>query len=409
VLKDAIFFKIVGGEYQPMAKIASLLIIVPLVLVYAQLINMFKKEKLFYVLFPLYGLMFLTIAFFLNHPTIGLNDAIAASPWRIFGWFSYVAIESMGSLLVALFWSFVSSYTAADSAKKGFALIISGAQLGSILGPTLSNAYAQVIGIPILFALAACGVLCVPIMIKLFMTKIMAKEKDSEVYKRAQAEDKKPKTSIIEGAKLLFTKPYLIGIFSIATFYEVIGTIMDYQMKILARNAYTVKGVFNQNAFASFMGLFGQATNVLALTLALLGTSYLMRRFGLTFCLLVFPISVGCVLAYVYVNPMLMTVFAAVVAIKGLSYALNNPAKEMMYIPTSKDARFKTKSWIDMFGARSAKGTGSLINNAFKSSASSLMLYGTLISLGLVGIWIIAALFVGKTFNKLTKSGEIVG
>jgi AAA family ATP:ADP antiporter len=241
------------------------------------------------------------------------------------------------------------------------------------------------------------------------MTKVMAKEKDSEVYKKAQAEDKKPKTSIIEGAKLLFTKPYLIGIFSIATFYEVIGTIMDYQMKILARNAYTVKGVFNERAFASFMGLFGQATNVLALTLALLGTSYLMRRFGLTFCLLVFPISVGCVLSYVYFNPMLMTVFAAVVAIKGLSYALNNPAKEMMYIPTSKDARFKTKSWIDMFGARSAKGTGSLINNTFKSSASSLMLYGTLISLGLVGVWIVAALFVGRTFNRLVKSGKVVG
>ena len=49
------------------------------------------------------------------------------------------------------------------------------------------------------------------------------------------------------------------------------------------------------------------------------------------------------------------------VTLKGLSYALNNPCKEVMYIPTSKDAKFKTKSFIDMFGSRSAKMSGAQI------------------------------------------------
>ncbi|MCK4650635.1 hypothetical protein KAT08_00525 [Candidatus Babeliales bacterium] len=401
-LKDGIFKSIVGIEYQPLAKIVSLFIIIPLVLLYSKLVDIFKKHKLFYVFFPVYGAIFLLMAVLLMHPTIGLANTVA-SPLRIFGWFSYVVIESMGSLMVALFWSFVASSTDATSAKKGFAIIISGAQTGSILGPTIAR-YSETTGLPLLLVFAACGVLVVPFLIKIFMTKVVEKEQDSIAFQREQKEEKKPKTGIIEGLRLLLTKPYLLGIFAIATFYEVIGTIMDYQMKVLAAKKYT-----NPENFTAFLGFFGQCANVLALLLALLGTSYLMRRFGLTFCLLIFPIAVGTVVGYVYINPMLWTVFASVIVVKGLSYALNNPAKEMMYIPTTKDVKFKTKSWIDMFGARSAKATGASVNNIFKANISELMLYGTLIALGLVGIWIIAAMFVGKTFNKLTKEGKIIG
>ena len=398
-LKDGIFATLVGLEYQPMAKIFSVCIIVPLVLFYAKLVDWFEKHKLFYVICSLYGIGFLLIAYLLTHPTIGLANEVA-SPYRLLGWISYFAIESMGSIIVALFWSFVASSTDSSSAKRGFALIISGAQIGSILGPTMAR-YAEYLGLPLLTVIAAVGIFIVPLFIKLFMVKIASKEQPTE----EQIQDaKKPKTGMLEGLKLLLTRPYLLGIFAIATFYEVIGTIMDFQMKMLAKQVYPSK-----EAFTAFLGLFGQSANILALVMALLGTSFLMRRFGLTFCLLTFPIAVGLVVGYVYINPVLWTVFASMIVVKGLSYALNNPSKEMMYIPTSKDVKFKAKSWIDMFGARSAKAAGSGVNNVFAASLPSLMLYGTMIALGLVGVWIVAALFVGKTFNKLTKEGRTVG
>ena len=94
--------------------------------------------------------------------------------------------------------------------------------------------------------------------------------------------------------------------------------------------------------------------------------------------------------------------------IKSLSYALNNPAKEVMYIPTSKDVKFKSKGWIDMFGSRGAKASGAGINDAFKGNIPDLMLYGTIIALGLVGVWVVAAMLVGKTFNKLIREDKII-
>jgi len=174
-------------------------------------------------------------------------------------------------------------------------------------------------------------------------------------------------------------------------------------MKVLAERTF-----LTPESFTAFMGLFGQYTNVITLLLALLGTSYLMRRFGLIFCLLAFPVATGLVVTNVYFHPSLWTALVAMIVIKSLSYALNNPSKEMMYIPTSKDVKFKAKSWIDMFGSRSAKAAGSGVNNVFKANATELMLYGTMIALGLVGVWIVAAMFVGKTFNKLTKEKIVI-
>ena len=62
--------------------------------------------------------------------------------------------------------------------------------------------------------------------------------------------------------------------------------------------------------------------------------------------------------------------FAVMVLTKGLSYALNNPAKEMMYIPTSKAVKYKAKSWIDLFGGRAAKAAGSSVTTALKHLVS---------------------------------------
>jgi AAA family ATP:ADP antiporter len=81
-----------------------------------------------------------------------------------------------------------------------------------------------------------------------------------------------------------------------------------------------------------------------------------------------------------------------------------------MYIPTSKAAKFKAKGWIDLFGGRAAKAGGSAVNNvlAKMSSAFQMVQVGSLMSLGIIGIWIIAAFGVGTTFNKLTKEGKII-
>jgi len=397
-VKDSILASTVGIIYQPLAKMMSLCFLIPLILFYSKLVDIFKKHHLFYVISSFYGFFFLIIAYLLGTPGIGLSNSVE-DPSRIIGWASYLGIESFGSLMVALFWSFVASSTSAESAKKGYPLIIFGAQFGSISGPVLVTK-ASYFGVNGLVYFGSIGIFMTLLILTIYIKVLPGKLTGIETQ---TSDDNKPKTGMLEGLKLLFKHKYVAGIFCVATFYEVVGTILDFQMKLLARQAYT-----SPDTFANFMGFFGIGCNTLTLIFSLVGTGFIMKKWGLTFCIVLFPIAVGCVVVFVYFFASMWVFFWGMILIRCFTYALNNPAKEIMYIPTSKDIKFKTKGWIDMFGARSMKALGSTINNIFKGSAQSLLLYGTLISLCIVFVWIFIASFVGKTFEDLSKTKQVL-
>jgi len=395
--KDAVFNTIVGFENQPIAKMLSVFMILPLILIYSKLVDIFSKNKLIIVLSSFYTVCFVIVAIFLNHPTIGLPNTVA-STGRFFGWFIYIFIESFGSLMPGLFWAFVTSSTKSESAKKGYPMIIAGAQVGSLLGSYMSWK-SRYFGNALLFKLSGVGIFAIVPTILLYLW-IVPPSANNGV---SAAVSKRPKTGAWEGLWILLTRPYVLGIFALATLYEIVGTILDFQMKMLAKAVYTTTA-----SFAAFNGMFGLLTNGVALLFAVMGTGMLFRRFGLRFCLMLFPLATGTVISVVFFKPALFVVLFAMITIKALSYALNNPSKEMMYIPTTKDVRFKAKGWVDMFGSRSSKGTGAFMNYILKTYSSNILLYGTMLSLGIVGVWVAVASYVGHTFKRLTDNNEVI-
>lgn len=427
ILKDTIFFTIAfpeslgwikdqGAKFQPKAKMFSLVAVLCSIIVYTRLVDLFKKHQLFYIIGAFYITIFGGVSAVLFANEAGLLGASEFSKTVLAatGWVSYLSIESFGSIMIPLFWSFVVSITKTESAKVGFPIIVAGAQIGSIAGSAL-NIVSDSFGGQSGLLLIGCAL----IIGNMFLINYFMKTTPPvllEGNKVAEKHDAKhPKEGFVEsmvsGIRLLFTRPYLFGVLLCSTLYEVIVTIVDYQMKALAAP------LMKSAEFAKFLGWFGVCVNGLAFLLALLGTSYVMKRFGLKFCLLLYPAGLGIALAGLYAyylsspNPsqLLWAISIVVIFGKGLSYAVNNPAKEMMYIPTSKDAKFKAKGWIDMFGGRSAKAGGSIITDALKHDAATLMGMGTLISLGLIGLlWLPAAMYVGNKNEQLIKDNEII-
>lgn len=427
ILKDTIFFTIAfpealgwvanqGSQFQPAAKMYSLVAVFLSIIVYTRLVDLFRKDQLFYVIGSFYIALFGAIAgvlFANEYGMLGSNE-FTKSVLAATGWVSYLSIESFGSIMIPLFWSFVVSITKTESAKVGFPIIVAGAQIGSIAGSALNIVSDKFGGQSGLLLIGCALVIGNMFLISFFMKTTPAHLLEgNKVAEKHDAHHKKEGfiESMVSGIRLLFTRSYLFGVLLCSTLYEVIVTIVDYQMKALAAPLMT------SVQFATFLGWFGVCVNGLAFLLALLGTSYVMKRFGLKFCLLLYPVGLGIALAGLYAfyltvpNPesLLWAISLVVIFGKGLSYAVNNPAKEMMYIPTSKDAKFKAKGWIDMFGGRTAKAGGSVITDTLKHSAEQLMRQGTLISLGIIGLlWIPAAIYVGNKNEKLIKNNEII-
>lgn len=404
-LKNAWFMELVGPAGLPYAKGVSIVSLVCLLVFYNKLVNILEKTHLLYFLAVTYGTLFLIIAACLARPELCAIDLTAHLHWLfagriitvgwLLGWLLYVGIESFGSLAVASFWSYVSSVTEMQQAKRCYPLLVAGAQLGAIVGSLANLLGAQALGGSGLFALAGGSIFLVPLLINVF-------HKHHGMSRQEVREEKKAPTGVFEGLKLLVAQPYLLGILVVSTIYEVISAIFDYLMNSSAKATLgTLERVIE------FQGIYGLATNVLTFLFALLGTSYLIRRFGLVACLVAYPTMVAVLVLAVWQFPGLWMFFGAQVGLKALSYALNNPCKEIMYIPTSKDVKFKAKSWVDVQGGRSAKGLGAIINAHFPVVAD-LIFFGSIISLGMIAFWIPVAYYVGRKNQELTRTGHII-
>jgi len=81
----------------------------------------------------------------------------------------------------------------------------------------------------------------------------------------------------------------------------------------------------------------------------------------------------------------------------------------MLYQPTSSNVKYKAKSWIDIFGARGSKALGSVVTNAFSSSALELIDKGSIVGMCVASFLIWNARYMGKKFEEYTESGYVVG
>ena len=305
LVKDVIMFKIAfpeslgwaanqGSIYQPIAKMWSVVVIFLVVAIYNILVSKYKKNQLFYIVCGFYGTLFSILAAVLILRAKFGEVYLGWLPLAIVGWMSYFAIESFGSICIPLFWSFTISTTSTESAKSGFPMIIAGAQIGAI-GGSLLTVYNHLLGgVWPLIVLSVFMISMVPVIINYFIKVIPAHLQVSS--KAIAAEEKKEEVAekkegifkaFYEGIKLLFTRSYLIGVLGISTLYEIVGTIIDYQMKTAGSAFYST------SEYTAFLGWFGVATNGLAFVMALLGTSFMIKKMGLRFCLLFYPVTLA--------------------------------------------------------------------------------------------------------------------
>jgi AAA family ATP:ADP antiporter len=204
---------------------------------------------------------------------------------------------------------------------------------------------------------------------------------------------------------------YLLGIFAANFIYETVVTIFDFNFKISAAAEYS--GV----ALSNYLSLYGSSVNIVSLACLLLGISNVTRFLGVGAALAAMPVIVGCALFGFLTLDSLSFLFILMVGSKAINYALNGPALKQLYIPTTPDVRFKAQAWIETFGSRASKEAGSLFNMVLSplqktfgeviGKAHYLMLSG-LVGFPLLGLWLVVAIFLGRTFRKAIHDKKMV-
>ncbi len=150
-------------------------------------------------------------------------------------------------------------------------------------------------------------------------------------------------------------------------------------------------------------------TNVVSLLVQLLLTSLVMRKFGISVALLILPVAVLSASTAFMILPGLWLGSLLNTADNGFSYSINPSAKEALYVPTSREEKYKAKAFIDMFVQRFAKalavGLSLGITTLFADFSSVRWL--SALTLPLVALWILAVRHAGHRFAEVTEGAEV--
>lgn len=424
-LKDALFVHIVGKSYVPIARILTLFFLIPGIFIFSKLVDSMKKHQLVYCYMLAYGIGGLIITYFIGHPTIGLPNT-DASKYRIFGWLIYFFCEGYPPFISSLFWAFTNSITSPKAAASNYSIIIACSKIGGILVSGFAIwlltrdashhlMFNDVTNHQILFGLAAFLLLLVPIFIYFTMTKVSARnlhgyeatyQVDQEEEKETK-EEKQPKAlgGIFSGLTLLTRYPYILGIFGMIFFWEVVNAIVAFE-RLGVGQAVTS----NISDYTRFMFSAIIEFHLIGLFIIIFGTKFIIKRFGEKTSLMLVPIITGLLLLYYFWSRTAGAIIQVFVILRALNYAFANPLRETLYIPTSKDMRFKSKSWIDTFGAKLAKSTGSTYNIIIQIIPLTLVnaVNGIFFTI-LISLWTAAAYFLGKRYEKAVENNEVIG
>ncbi len=418
-LKDAVFIQLVDRLHLPYAKTVSVIALLPLVMFYTKLLEKTSRERMLIILPAFYGVSVLCFSAIMLVAQ-GTAEQIAARSFlpfaatKVLGYLWYLFVESFGSLVVALFWAFASDSTEPTSAKRGFPMVVAIGQMGGIIFPYSIGGMPHRLSLSTdALSMAILGLLILLIipLVRYFLRATPANLLTSFHGHNEKKEESGQEPGFLEGLKLMLRHRYLMGIFAANFIYEVVVTIFDFNFKVAAGAEYS--GV----ALSNYLSIYGSSVNIVSLLCLLLGISNVTRFLGIGVALAAMPVIVGCALfGFLTINS-LTFLFTLMVGSKAINYALNGPALKQLYIPTTPDVRFKAQAWIETFGSRASKEAGSMFNmllaplqsafGAVVGRSHYLVLSGAL-GFPLLALWLVTAIFLGKTFRKAIDNKKVV-
>ena len=422
-MKDVLFVQMVGARSMYQVKLISMFVLLPATLFYAKLVDVMSRFKLLCFYSILYGIFGLVVAYYLSDPVVGLANAVP-STHRWFGWFIYLFYEGLVPFVVSVFWAFANSVTKPDTAKKGYPIIIAGSKLGGMFTAGIAalmftpNSFLGKMNFSSIalhqFLLVFASLLLAFSPFVIYFLQQMSSQKSLHGYEAVHSHEKElekkgeSKTGVLSGLVMFQKYPYILGIFGMMFFYELVNVVLGIQRAVIlqatSKSAAAFTGtMFYQRFWMHFLGFI----------VSFFGTRVLVKRLGERVCLFLIPLITGMLLVYFMVAYNEQAVLYVFMLLGMLNYAFSSPLREALYIPTVKDIRFKSKSWIESFGQRFAKGCGSGVIGIIQSVAAiGTPLYMALFSgffAVIIFCWMIVAWLLGKKYVSVVKNKEVIG
>ena len=280
---------------------------------------------------------------------------------------------------VAVFWSFMADVWTDAEARSYYGYIGAAGTLGAILGPMLTRALVERIGIAHLMLVSAGFLLlCVGCLLPLRRHAVRR-----EAARKLGDGERPMGGSVLAGLQLVAREPLLRWMAVLCVFGVGVGTLLYNEQAAIVRQFYP-----DPKAATAYYAGIDLAVNVLTLLIQLRVTRSLLSRYGIAPALLIpaFAILLGYAVLAALPVPLLVAVVQVVT--RSSEFSLNKPARETIYTRVAREWRYKAGAAIDTviyrggdltfvgvhkllsgFGSAAVFGVGVLVAGAFALGA----------------------------------------
>jgi AAA family ATP:ADP antiporter len=357
------------------------------VAVFTWLVRHFRRQKLSFIFTGFFLACYVGYTFVIH------------TPRSLTVWTFYLFGDLFSTLMVATFFAFLNDSVTPDAAKRLYGLIGLGGVAGGVFGTTTVR--VLIAKINVVGWLWVCFGLGLLIVVVAFGAGRMVEKDPPPEPEVAPAglEEKGKGNPALEGARLVFSSPYLLSIVAIVGLYEIVSTVMDFQFT--STIDYYLSGPAIGKQFATVFAI----TNIVSMVVQLFLTSFVMTRLGVGVALMVLPVAALAGSMGFMALPVLGMGSALNTLDNGFSYSINQSAKEALYVPTTREEKYKAKAFIDMFVQRFAKavavGVSLGITMVFREF--SHLRYLSAFTIGIIIVWIFAVRYAGRRFKDMTE------
>jgi len=323
----------------------------------------------------------------------------------------FIWIGIFNLMIVAQFWSFANDVYTKHEGERLFPIVGFGASLGAVVGARAAHRLIGGFGVNQLMLVGA-AVLVAEVLISNRIDRRDRARRAGSDAPAGQAQQAAATKTVSENAfALVFRTRYLLLMALMLMVLNWVNTTGEYILGSIVKETAdqmvasgTAGGRTDAEIIGTFYSTYFTATNVLGLLLQLFVVSRIVKRFGVSWAVMVLPMIALGAYNIILFYPVLMAVLMAKVAENSTDYSLNNTVRNMLFLPCSYEEKYSAKQVIDAFFVR----IGDVLSAVLVFIGTSFLALSAqgfaLINTGLVLVLIALAWQVGRSYQARTAA-----
>ena len=317
---------------------------------------------------------------------------IEARPWidRVF----YVWSSVFALFVVTVFWGFMSDCFDNNQGKRLFSFIAVGSSLGGIAGSSTTAGLAEVLPAFSLLLLA-----CIPLEVASWCARILhGRFNTGSVSIPGESGRAIPGTAW-SGMQAVFASRYLMGIAAFIALMTFVSTMLYFQQASLIAEAFANRG--ERTVFYAKIDLL---VSSLTIIFQVYLTARIIKWLGVGLTLAIVPAMMALGFFTLGLYPTLTVLVVVQVIYRAGRYGLTKPAREILWTVLGREAKYKSKPFLDAAVYRG----GDLLSGWIYTGLAAVGLSIGAIAITaapVAGIWALLAVRLGAKRESLAQAG----